>query len=80
MNIAQLVKMANQIGGYFATYPDQALARQEIAGHLQRFWNPRMRAALRQHVAGCEHSGLSPLVAAAVHELDDPLVATSPPR
>ena len=43
MDIPHLVKMANQIGEFFSAYPDAELARQEIAGHLQRFWDPRMR-------------------------------------
>ncbi len=69
MDIQNLVKMANQIGCYFAAYPDQELARQEVASHLQRFWDPRMRTAIRNHVASCEAHGLSPLVSAAVRDL-----------
>ncbi len=69
MDIPNLVKMANQIGQFFAAWPDGDAARQEIAGHLQRFWDPRMRTALRDHLASAEAHGLAPLVAAAVRDL-----------
>ena len=71
MDIQHIVRMANQIGSYFAAYPDAELARQEIAGHLRRFWEPRMRAAIRDHLASAEAHGLSPLVAAAVRDLSN---------
>jgi formate dehydrogenase subunit delta len=54
MDTANLVKMANRIGEFFAALPDAAEARAGIAGHLQRFWEPRMR---RQIVAHVEHGG-----------------------
>jgi formate dehydrogenase subunit delta len=72
MDIHHLVKMANQIGEFFSAYPDAELARQEIAGHLQRFWDPRMRNAICENLAQAEAEGLSPLVAAAVRTLAHP--------
>lgn len=41
--IESLVKMANQIGGFFNSYTDRDLARREVANHLEKFWEPRMR-------------------------------------
>ena len=41
--IASLIKMANQIGGFFNSYTDRDLARREVANHLDKFWEPRMR-------------------------------------
>lgn len=44
-----LVTMANQIGAFFETMPDRRQALEDIAGHLKRFWEPRMRKALLQY-------------------------------
>ncbi len=65
MDTANLVKMANRIGDFFAALPDAAEARAGIAGHLQRFWEPRMR---RQIVAHVERGGegLSSIVREAI--------------
>jgi len=65
MDIDNLVKMANRIGDFFAALPDAAEARAGIAGHLQRFWDPRMRREIVTHV---EHGGdgLSPIVHEAI--------------
>ncbi|WP_218568610.1 MULTISPECIES: formate dehydrogenase subunit delta [unclassified Pseudomonas] len=46
MNIAQLIKMANQIGAFFASQPDPLQAREDLAQHLKRFWDPQMREEL----------------------------------
>ena len=78
MDIQQLVKAANQIGRYFETYSDQELARQEFARHLESFWTPRMRAAIRKHVATCEAHGLSSLACAAVQGLSSADCAREP--
>ena len=70
MDIDKLVTMANQIGTFFASYPDREEARTEIANHLKRFWAPRMRDQLFSHIdhhAG-DRSGLAPLVLAAIEE------------
>lgn len=69
-NADNLVRMANQIGEFFGTLQDRALAREEIARHLKRFWEPRMRRALLAHVDACagagSSSGLSEIVSASV--------------
>jgi formate dehydrogenase subunit delta len=46
----RLVTMANQIGLFFARQreADPAVA---IADHLEKFWDPRMRAAIVEHLA-----------------------------
>jgi len=60
MNTDHLVRMANQIATYYASYPE-AEAKEGVRGHIQRFWEPRMREQLRRHIeAGGE--GLSPSV------------------
>jgi formate dehydrogenase subunit delta len=65
----KLVQMANQIGRFFAHEgPEQAPA--SIADHLARFWDPRMRAQIRAHVAS-GGDGLDPFVRQAVERLPD---------
>lgn len=46
----QLLRMGQQIAEFFASYPDQQEAAQEVALHLKKFWPPSMRQALRQHL------------------------------
>jgi formate dehydrogenase subunit delta len=43
MNPQKLVKMANSIAAFFESEPDHAIAVESVAGHLRRFWDPRMR-------------------------------------
>ena len=62
MQLAVLVRMANEIAGFFRAYPDDE-ACAGIRGHMQSFWTPVMRA---QMLAGAEVSGLDPLVAEAL--------------
>lgn len=66
MNAANLVKMANQIGNFFSTMPDHEQAVADLAAHLKRFWEPRMRRALLAHVDQARGEGLSPIVMEAV--------------
>jgi formate dehydrogenase subunit delta len=63
----KLVTMANQIGTFFTSQgPGEAAA--STAGHLKKFWDPRMRAAIIAHLrAGGE--GLRPEVRLAVETL-----------
>ncbi|BAL27164.1 formate dehydrogenase subunit delta [Azoarcus sp. KH32C] len=68
MDIDHLVKMANQIGRFFEAWPDRAAARREVADHLTRFWEPRLRNALIERLTtdGAARIGATPLVAEAV--------------
>jgi formate dehydrogenase subunit delta len=61
--------MANQIGRFFASQgDDQAVAG--IADHLRKYWDPRMRAAILEHLAR-GGQGLEPLVLQAVEQLKE---------
>jgi formate dehydrogenase subunit delta len=77
MDIDNLVKMANRIGEFFAALPDATEAQAGIAGHLQRFWEPRMR---RQIVAHVERGGegLSAIVREAIAANRQALVPRRP--
>lgn len=69
MDIDNLVKMANQIARFFEAWPDQAAARHEVANHLKRFWDPRMRATLVAHLAAGPDAHVRPLVMEAAAAL-----------
>jgi formate dehydrogenase subunit delta len=50
MESYDMVRMANQISGFFKNYgPDEG--RKEIATHVNNFWEPRMRLHLFQYIA-----------------------------
>jgi formate dehydrogenase subunit delta len=65
--LRKLVYMANQIGKFFVTQGEEQ-AVPGIADHLQKFWDPRMRAQILKHLdAG--GAGLDPPVRRAVEQL-----------
>jgi formate dehydrogenase subunit delta len=59
------VRMDNQIADFFGGY-DHNSAITEIADHINRFWEPRMRMALFSLIAK-GGDGLNPLVKDAAH-------------
>jgi len=67
MQIEKLVMMANQIAAFFAVQGEERAVPQ-IAGHIQKFWDPRMRNAIAAHVAA-SGAGLNPLARAALETL-----------
>jgi len=66
MDIANLLQMANRIGQFFESMPDGEEASKEIALHLRKFWEPRMRSALLAHLDETGGEGLRPIVKRAV--------------
>ena len=67
MSPEKLVYMANQIGKFFAGQGEEK-AVPLIADHLEKFWDPRMRAAIVAHLdAGGD--GLDPLAREAIKKL-----------
>ena len=71
MDIHNLVKMANQIGQFFHSYPDREEAVTEVAAHIRRFWEPRMRRAIIEHMHQGGDTGLLPLVSEALQRMQD---------
>ncbi len=74
MNIDLLTKMANEISAFFATEAPERAA-DEVAMHLRKFWEPRMRRQIIAHVREHGGDGLTDLarhgverLAAAEHE------------
>jgi formate dehydrogenase subunit delta len=61
---ANLVRMANQIAANLAAGGEQA-AIEETARHIRLYWDPRMKAAIREVPA----DQLSPIAGAAIRAL-----------
>lgn len=68
MDIHHLVKMANEIGGFFASNPDHEEGVNSIAQHLRNFWDPRMRQQIIEY-AGRDGGGLTPIAREAILRL-----------
>jgi formate dehydrogenase subunit delta len=68
MNIERLVRMANDIGNFFKSEPEHAVAVDGVASHIKRFWDPRMRKEIVAYVDG-GGSDLMDLVREAVLKL-----------
>ncbi|WP_298433925.1 formate dehydrogenase subunit delta [Ottowia sp.] len=66
MDITNLTHMANRIGQFFEAMPDQQEAGKEVAAHLRKFWEPRMRRELLAHLDANAGEGLLPIVKNAV--------------
>ena len=64
----RLVTMVNDIGNYFRPQA-RAEAIAGIAGHIERFWTPRMRKKLNAYLAE-GHGGLDDLPRAAIEQLN----------
>ena len=73
MKPEKLTYMANQIATAFAHLPE-AEAVTSIAGHIDAFWDPRMRAQLLALVEAREPD-LAPRVVAATARIRRPATA-----
>ncbi len=65
MHAEYLVKMANQIGAFFHAESGPEAAPADIARHIERFWDKRMRSAIVAHL-GAGGDGLDAEVRRAV--------------
>jgi len=68
-NATQLIKMANQIGAFFASQPNPEQARADFAMHLKKQWDPQMRTALYAHIDATAGEGLSAFAREAMQGL-----------
>jgi formate dehydrogenase subunit delta len=78
MNIDLLIKMANEIGEFFAGTTDAQQAAQAVANHLRRYWEPRMRAQMLTYYRERSGAGLTDLAKNAVGLLDEASRAAPP--
>lgn len=65
-NTEKLVRMANQIGAYFSSYPE-ATAVEGVREHIAKFWSAKMRAGIIDISTRDEGATLSPIVIKAIH-------------
>jgi formate dehydrogenase subunit delta len=68
MDIGNLVGMANRIGDFFQSMPDRVEAKRDIAQHISKFWEPRMREALIAQLDQAATAALHDIVREAVKE------------
>jgi formate dehydrogenase subunit delta len=68
MDIHNLVVMANRIGSFFDSMPDRQEAKIDIATHISKFWEPRMREALIDQLNDPATEQLHQIVREAVTE------------
>jgi formate dehydrogenase subunit delta len=73
MNIEHLVSMANDIGNFFDGEYGVKDSPANIATHISRYWDPRMRTQIIAHAAE-GGAGLSATALAAVRTLPPPPV------
>jgi formate dehydrogenase subunit delta len=68
MNIDLLIKMANEIGEFFsgADVNDPQAAARDVANHIKRYWEPRMRAQMLKYYEERQGAGLTVLAKSAV--------------
>jgi formate dehydrogenase subunit delta len=68
MKIEALVKMANQIAAFFEGEGghDPQEAAKLVATHLRRYWEPRMRTEIIQHLQSRDGEGLDELARSGV--------------
>ena len=75
MSPDKLVRMANQIAGFFDSQPEPAA--EAVARHINDFWEPRMRARLLAHIAA-GGEGLHASVRSAAPLIRPPAEAPAP--
>lgn len=66
MDIQRLILMANQIGDFYESYPDQSRAQIDIVEHLNKFWALQMRKQIAQYVGEQGGMGLHQQVQVAI--------------
>lgn len=68
MDVQRLVAMANDIAAFFDSESDRAAAVEGVRLHLRKFWEPRMRREIIEHVRK-GGGGLTATACAAVEKL-----------
>lgn len=69
MNIDRLIVMANQISSFFAAESLPGNASADVANHLRRYWEPRMRAQIVTYYHERQGAGLGEIAMGAVQLL-----------
>ena len=66
MNIDLLIKMANEIGSFWEGETGADKAANDVATHIKRYWEPRMRAQMITYFEQRQGAGLSDIAKGAV--------------
>lgn len=66
MNIDHLIKMANEITAFWEGEVGEDKAANEVATHLKRYWEPRMRAQMISYFEQRQGAGLNDIARRAV--------------
>ena len=68
METKNLIRMANDIGSFFVSYPDEEQAKKDTAGHIKKFWGRDMRKKIKEYVTDTseKNSQLKPFVFNAI--------------
>src|ERR1700734_1820253 len=69
MNIDLLIKMTNQITSFWQSEVDEEAAAKEVATHLTRYWDPRMRKQMVTYYEERQGAGLTEVALKAVQLL-----------
>jgi formate dehydrogenase subunit delta len=67
-SVENLVRMANGIGDFFSAMPDQDEARRDLATHIRKYWEPRMRRGIFEHLEKEQGEGLREIVLVTLQE------------
>jgi len=78
MHIDLLISMANQIGDFFNGASPESAPR-DVANHLKRYWDPRMRTQIIQYYEERHGSGLSDIALGAIAQLQAEKAPPAPP-
>jgi len=73
-----LVKMANDIGNFFRSEPVRTEGVAGVANHIAKFWTPRMRQKLLDHIKQHGEAALDELPREALKLLATQPAATHP--
>jgi formate dehydrogenase subunit delta len=79
MNIDLLIKMANEIGSFWEGEAGEGQAANDVATHLKRYWEPRMRAQMITYFEQRQGAGLSDIAKGAVALLASQAKAATAP-
>ena len=75
MHIDYLVRMANDIGDFFANEADKSVAATSIHQHIHRYWDPRMRSRIIAHFNETGGNDLEGPVRTAIQRLAEETAA-----
>ena len=68
MHNQHLIRMGNQIATFFDSMPERDEAMLDLASHLRKFWEPRMRKSLLSQFDAGDTASLHPLLTSTLQQ------------